>query len=351
MPSTDPWAGARSPRWVVEHLNSDDQPLGTIPVAKGSVKVAAFARLGGSASLTISVRDAQNAGINWFRDRIAISYDPGIAGIEPIPMGVYLFDSPTLNQGIAATWDVDLLTKMAIVDQEETTNTYALPEGSNIIAAVVALIESTGETRISATPSDAVTTSALAFEAGTPKLTIINELLTSANYSSLWTDGSGQYRVEPYVEPNARPLAYTFAEGEASIHKPDWKREQDILSVPNRVTVVSPGSDTEPPIIGVAENNDPDSDYSIPSRGRIISRTEEVSDMSSVAAAVAQAERLLQGGMAPQATLAVEHAIVPLEPHSLVRFTSGGETRRATVREMNFDLTFDSQCDALWREL
>lgn len=326
-------------------------PLGTIPVAKGSVKVAAFARLGGSASLTISVRDAQNAGINWFRDRIAIRYDPGISGIEPIPMGVYLFDSPTLNQSIAATWDVDLLTKMAIVDQEEVIDTYSLPEGSNIIEAVVELIESTGETRISATPADAVTVSALAFEAGTPKLTIINELLTSANYSSLWTDGSGQYRVEPYIEPQQRPLAYTFAEGEASIHKPDWQREQDILSVPNRVIVVSPGSDTEPPIIGVAENNDPDSDYSIPSRGRIISRTEEVSDMSSVEAAVSYAEQLLQGGMTPQATLAVEHAIVPLEPHSLVRFTSGGVTREATVREMNFDLTFDSQCEALWREI
>lgn len=351
MAGGDLWSGARAPRWVVEHLNSDDQPLAEIPVAGGSVKVAAFARLGGSASLTLSVRDAQNAGINFFRDRIGISYDPGVTGLEPIPMGVYLFDSPTLSEGIAPVWDMELLTKLAVIDQEETTDTYSLPESSPIIPAVVELIESTGETRIAATPSDAVTTSALAFETGTPKLTIINELLTSANYSSLWVDGSGQFRVEPYVEPRARPLARLFAEGEASIHKPEWEREQDVLSVPNRVVVISPGDDEEPPIIGVAENTDPDSDYSIPARGRIISRTEEVSDMSSVAAAVAHAEQLLQGGMTPQATLAVEHAIVPLEPHSLIEFVSGSESRRATVREMNFRMEYNAQCVALWREL
>lgn len=345
----DVWTGARAPRWIVEHLNDADQPLSRLPVEGGDVKVAAFARLGGSASLTISVSDAQ--GINWFRDRIAITYDPGIATSETIPMGVYLFDSPTLNQGLVPTWDVELLTKMAVVDQDEVEDTYSLPEGSPIIPAVVELIESTGETRISATESEAVTSSALAFEAGTPKLTIINDLLTSANYSALWADGAGQFRVEPYIEPSARPLARTFAEGQASIHKPDWSREQDILSVPNRVVVISPGTDEEPPIIGIAENVDPDSPFSIPSRGRIISRTEEVSDMSSVEAAEAHAERLLVGGMAPQATLSVEHAIVPLDPHSLVRFVANGETRLATVREMNFDLSFDSQCDALWREL
>lgn len=343
------WTRPRQPRWVVERLNDNDVPSGTLSgVLGGNVKIAAFSRLGGTADITLS--QSSHDQINYFRDRIRITYRSGIPGAPDIPMGVYIFDSPKVQHGIASEYEASLLPKTAIVDQDLVTSTYSLSAGSAIIPAVVALIESTGETRIAVTDSDAVTTSAVAFEAGESKLTIINELLTSANYTSLWADGTGQFRVEPYVEPMDREVVYDFAAGEASIHKPEWGREQDILNVPNRVVVVSPGTDDEPPIIGIAENTDADDPFSIPSRGRVIGRTEEVSDMSSQSAATAHARRLLQGGMTPVATIDVEHAIVPLEPHDRVRFDSHGE-RYATVREMSFDLTFASQCQALWREL
>lgn len=343
------WLGARSPSWIVTLLNDNDEEQRQVPVLRGSATIATFARLGGNASIELGEEDA--ADINFFRDRISIAYDPGVSGLNPIPIGVYIFDSPTEQKGITPTREAELLTKVAIVDTDAVEQTYSLPAGAPIIPAVVDLIESTGETRIAVTDSDAVTSADLTFEAGESKLTIINDLLTSADYSALWTDGTGQFRVEPYVEPLDRPVAFEFISGETSIHKPDWSREQDILNVPNRVIVISPGSDDEPPIIGTAENDDPNSPFSIPSRGRVIARVEEVSDMSSVSAANSYAQRLLEGGMAPQATLAVEHAIVPLEPGDLIRFSSAGQERMATIREMNFSLTFESQCDALWREV
>lgn len=349
MTITDPWLGARAPRWQVQLLDRFDAPKDTLRFMDGSAKIATFARLGGNARLVLSAEDVQD--VNWFSDRISITYYPRGLNGPSYPVGIYLFDSPLENRGMASAFTVDLMTKVAIIDQDQITETYSLPQGSQIIPAVVDLIESTGETRIAVTDSDVVTSSALTYEAGESKLTIINDLLTSADYSSLWSDGTGQFRVEPYQNPLARPVAFEFVEGETSIHKPEWSREQDVLNVPNRVMVVSPGSDDEPAIIGIAEDNDPNSPYSIPSRGRVIGRTEEVSDMTSVSAANSYAQRLLEGGMSPQATLAVEHAIVPLEPGDLVRFTSGGQERMATIREMTFDLDYGSQCRSLWREV
>ena len=73
--------------------------------------------------------------------------------------------------------------------------------------------------------------------------------------------------------------------------------------------------------------------------------------MSDESAAVAYAQRLLDGGMSPQATIAVEHAVVPLGPGDRIQFVSGGVSRSATVREMNIPMTYDALCSALWREL
>lgn len=342
------WSRSRSPRWVVDLLDRTEEPSDTLTgVLGGSVRIARYTRLGGHADVRLNATD--HAKINYFSDRIRITYDPGSPGLPSIPMGVYVFDSPSDFYGYTTEHKCGLLPKTAIIDRDSVTNTYSLAKGSAIIPEVVALIESTGESSIAVTDSDATTSVDLAFDAGESKLTIINELLAAANYSALWVDGSGQFRVEPYVEPSKRPIKYVFEPGKASIHKPVWSRSQDILSVPNRVVVLSPGTGEDPPIIGVAENTDPDSPYSIPNRG-VISRQEQVSDMADANAATSHAEMLLHEGMTPVATLEVEHAIVPLEPGDLVRFTSRGD-RLATVREMNFSFDFDSQCEALWREL
>lgn len=346
----DLWRRPRHVQWIVQHLDHRDQVLRDLPVESGGVSVVALSRMGGSADVVLDEHD--QAEVDWFRDRFSIAYDPGVPGLDPIPWGVYLPATPVLDHdGVRYSRSVELTTKVAIIDQDAVTESWSLPANSLIIPAVVDLIESTGETRIAVTESTARTSSTLAFEAGTSKLTIINELLTSANYTSLWADGLGQFRVEPYIDPADRPLAHHFEYGEASLIVPGWTREQDVLSVPNRVIVTSPGDDESDAIVGIAENIDPASPYSIPSRGRVIARAEEVSDMTSTSAATAHARRLLQAGMTPVSTVTVSHAILPLEPHDLVRFTTDQGTSLATVREMSMSFEFEAQCSAKWREL
>lgn len=352
--AVDLWTLARTPSWSFTLLDAQDRPLGNIShaVRGGRCEMAYFERLGGSAEVELSDRGDR---IDFMRHRLAVTYDPGVAGLDPLPIGVYTFASPKLNRLAAAArrWTVAMYPKTDIIDTDSFAESFSLAAGTPIIPAVVSIIQSSNETRIAVTPSDATLTTPQVWEAGISKLTIINDLLTSAGYGSLWCDGSGQFRVEPYIEPGARPVLRTFAAGDWSIHYPEWSREQELSNVPNRVVVVAEGTDDQPCIVGVAENWNSDSPFSIPSRdGRVITRREEVSDISSQGEADALAQRYLIGGMSPVATLEVTHGIVPLNPGDAISFESEGEpVRRATVQRMEMEFRDGSQCRATWREV
>ncbi|MBK0420151.1 hypothetical protein JD276_14025 [Leucobacter sp. CSA1] len=341
--------GPRRPSWRVDLLDRDYAPLGEIDgVTGGSIELVALSRLGASGSLTILDRGQD---IDWMSHRVRLTYDPGIPGIEAWPVATMLFTSPTTRtRSGVRSFDAKLLSPLAVVDEDTTEATYSLPAGTPIIPTVVALIQSTGETRIAATESEAVLRSPMVWEAGTPKLTIINELLESAGYWSLWCDGSGQHRVEPYVPPADREPAYTFQAGAVSIHSPDWSREQDHAAVPNRFIVIGEGSDEEPAIVGVATNENPDSPYSFQARGRWITETEEGAEVADQVAADLLAQRRLLDRMSPVAKLSVSHSVMPLDPNDVVTFQPRGHSTRATVQRMSFQLSYDSLCQAEWRE-
>lgn len=346
------WAGPRQPSWKLTLLNSrDEAQADLLGVSGGKVEIVTLSRLGGTASLNITETD-QN--IDWMNHRVKIEYDPGVVGLEPVPWGIWLFSSPAMSNESVKRYQVTLLSKMVIIDEDSVTESFSIAENTPIIPLVESIIRSTGERSIATTPSDATTTNALTFKPSESKLTIINELLQSAGYRALWVDRNGQFRINPQVDPGGRGVSYTFEAGEASIHKPGWTREQDLAGVPNRVVVFVEGDDENPGITGLAENWDLDSPFSIPNRnGRIISRQVEPSDISSQEEADAQALRYLIGGMSPVAHLKVEHAIVPLDPGDRVRFIAGTppEQRDATVQRMTVNIDPFSQVTAEWREL
>jgi hypothetical protein len=334
-------------RWSFELLDSQDRPLGTLDgVTGGSAEIVAQSVLGGSGNLVLDHR----RDIDWMSHRLrATFHDAAVSW----PVGTYLLSSPTENHtAFGLTYDVGLLTKMNVIKEDTVEDRYSLPEGSPVIPAVVGLIESTGETRIAATPSTSTLTSGLTWEAGTPKLTIINDLLQAAGYWSLWCDGAGLFRVEPYTNPADRPVSYSFEHGEASVHFPDWTRDQDLSSVPNRFLAIGQGDEEAPPLVGVAVNEDPASPFSYQSRGRWITATEEGVEGDTQAVFDVYAAKKLREAMTPVARLSVTHAMLPLDPNDLVSFTGEDAVRRlATVQRMRIGFTFDTDVDAEWREV
>lgn len=343
--------GARQPRWQFTLLDRYDRPLRSLDgVTGGSREVVAQARLGGSASLTI---DERGQAIDWLSHRVQVTYDPGIPGVDPWPRGVYLLTSPNEHHDeFGITYEVGLQTKMLIIDADSAEARFSVAPGVPVTPIVRTLIESTGETRISVTPSAATLTSGLTWDAGTSTLTIINDLLGAIGYWSLWCDRNGVFRVEPYLDPEKRPIAYSFRHGSESVHMPGWDREQDHSSVPNRFIAVGQGDETTEPLVGVALNENPDSPYSFQARGIWFTETEEGVEADSQATIDAIAARRLRDRMNPVARLSVTHAVLPLEANDLVEFIpEDGVRRLATVQRMADNFTFDTDSRVEWREV
>ncbi|KKI20564.1 MULTISPECIES: hypothetical protein [unclassified Leucobacter] len=343
-------SGHRRPRWLIDLLDKDDATLKTLEgVEDGEITRDATTQLRGSAQLTIVDR---GQGINWLQHRCRFRYDPGISGVEPWSWGVYIFASPNEKHSDGPViWDVELATKLAILDEDKVDATYSLAEGTPVVAAVQALIESAGETRFTVTPSAALLKSQRVWEANTSKLSIINDLLDAIGYWALWVDREGQFRVEPYVNPKDRQPVWDFTEGETSIHEPDWGRGQDLSGVPNKYTVTTSGSEDEEAIVGVAKNEDPNSPFSYQARGDRWIADGETAEVEDEAAAKALAERRLADRMAPVASITVSHLLIPIDPNDVVTFDSDGHQTTASVQSMRIGLDLEALCEAQWREL
>lgn len=342
---------SRAPRWTFDLLDNDNRRVAELRgVEGGNCQVVALSRLGWSGALSLTDRGQD---IDWLRHRMRATYDPGIPGEEPWPVCTMMFTSPTrkMRNGVV-TWEVALLSLLAIVEEGTVEDTYSLPTGTPVVPTVIGLIRSAGVTQITATESDAVTRSSLVWEPGTPKLTIINDLLESANYWALWVDGAGMYRVEPYEPPSDRQVSRIFAAGETAIHSPEWNRTQDLASVPNRFMVVSEGTDEEPAIVGIAVNEDPESPYSYQARGRWVTAVDENAEVENQAAADALAQRRLIDRMSPVGKFEVDHAVVDLDPNVVVEFAPLSlDPRRATVQSMKWNFKYDTLISAEWREV
>jgi hypothetical protein len=338
--------------WSFELLDGEDRPIGMLDgVTGGSAEIVAQDVLGGSGSLNLDARQD----IDWMSNRVRVIYNRGDVSW---PVGTYLLTSPKENHSkFVLGYEVGLLTKMSVPSEDTVDARFSLDAGTAIIPAAVALLQSTGEDRIAATSSDAVLSSALTWEAGTSKLQIINDLLQAAGYWALWCDGSGQFRVEPYADPADRPVAFDFQHGAQSLHMPDWSREQDNTSVPNKFIAVGQGDGETEALVGVATNNDPASPYSAQRRGtpenpRWIAASEEGVEAATQAIIDQYAARKLRDAMTPVSRLEVTHAMLDLNPNAMVAFTpEDGRRRLATVQSMRMEFRFDTDISAEWREV
>lgn len=342
-----------TPGWRFMLLDNQDRPLDESldGVTGGGGEIVALSALGGSAQVVIDDLRARGwmPEIDWGKHRIRALYTDGE---QEWPFGTYLLTSPKeQHTSTGLTWQVNLLTKMNVPQEQKLTSRLTVPVGAAIIPTVVDLIHSTGETRIAVTDSDVTATSVRTYEANTPLLKVINELLTAVGYWSLWCDGGGTYRVEPYVNPDARPVRASFKYGETSLYLPGWSFERDMTSVPNRFVAVGVGDEETEPLRGVATNTDPNSPFSYQARGnRWIDAGEDGVEAESQDIIDQYAARKLREAMDPVGRFSIAHRMRDLNPHDLVSFTpKDGVRRRATVQRMAVDFRWDTDMRAEWR--
>lgn len=216
-----------------------------------------------------------------------------------------------------------------------------ITSGSNIIQKASEIVEDAG-LNVNSEESDMVLGTNWAFgldgEQGGSKLKAVNSLLSLAGYSSASTDPMGNVVMRPYRNPEDREIVWTFEEGPNATFLIDAEEERDTRDVANVVLAIyeSDGSTT----VGVAEDNDPSSPYSIQSRGyRKVSKY-AYHDTATQAQADARAEELLSTAQSVIHRLTLKHVHCPARVGDtvMVSWPSKGISDLFTVRTQRVDI-------------
>lgn len=347
----DPLTGHRSESWRVELLNLGDTSLGDLDgVAGGDLTFNVYATIRGGGSL-----DYKGEPIDWLAHRVQPWYRVEAMGqVIEWPLGVFLPAAPSTQYGSAGgVQSIELYDKTLILDQDKVEATYSAPVGAVVTSTVRALLADIGETRVAVVDSAETLRTSMVWEAGTSKLRIINDLLDAINYFSIWADGMGTFRVEPYRRPADRPQRFGFVDDQTSIYSPDFVHDFDTFEVPNKVIVVGQSAGEEAALVATAKNENPGNPFSFQSRGRWITRFEEGVEASSQGVLNSLALRYLEDGQSVGSTFDIKHAPIPLDFNDAVGFARTAEdiAVRGVVESISYSMAVGALCSTKIREV
>lgn len=332
------FAGSRTERFeftLLDRFEHEIRPLDTVTGGSLSWSIRDTVRSGGS--LTV----ADDEGISWLDVRIRIRYIMNES--EPIGLGVFIPATPTGTRGMyGMPRTIEIYDKLLITKEDAVDETYEVPVDTLVTSKVKELLLSTGEWNVSIPDSDERLKASLTWEAGTTKLRVINDLLDTINYWSLWCDGNGTYRSSPYVAPTDRPIVWEFTEGENSIYLTTFEDEQDNFSVPNKYICLSRVEGEEQPFVSVVANLDEQDPYSYPRRGRWIVVQEPDVEATSQAVLDHIAARKLASAGTVTRSFSISHAWLPLDLNDTVLFDNPTNQiigARCSVQKMEMDLS------------
>lgn len=350
LTTTEILTGNRNTKYYLDVLDANDNPVARLDgVTDGKLDWVANVAIKGAGQIT--VRDVQQD-INW----LTAHFRP-VMEIEGLPiqsLGVFLAAETPESWNNGRSWNVKLLDKTTILDQDIITSTYSVAAGTVVTTEIASIIAGAGITNYAITANISVLAGGLAWSSGTSKLHIINDLLSTISYFSLYADLNGQLRGEPYVLPAQRPLVYEFIDGVNAIYEPDFVRDIDIWKIPNRVVVVGQGDSATAALTSVIDNTDPDSPYSIANRGRVVGVSEQGVEAVDQAALDAYAHRRLVELTTPTASVQIRHSPVPgLAVNQTVRFrrVPAGIDARHTVSKTELTLRGDALAVSTLREV
>jgi hypothetical protein len=206
------------------------------------------------------------------------------------PLGVFLLSSPTRRSeptgGVVR--DVSGYDQLQVYTDDRVDDRYTVSAGAAYTDAVTTLLGSVDKV---VTASDKTLPTAMEWEPGTPKLSIINNLLSAVNYNSLSFDEDGRAVVTPYTAPSSRTEEYVYDESDTSLLVPSAEQELDLFSVPNKWVLVVSNPDQDL-IVATYTNSAPASPTSTVRRGRTIVDYRIEQDAPDQAALDAKAARL-----------------------------------------------------------
>lgn len=257
-------------------LNKHNVKIGELDVRPGGrITLNSMAEIKRTALFTVKDTD-----IDWLNDRIQPVFSLQMqGGWAEWPLGIFLMASPTAKfEGGVRYREVECYDMSLILVEDKVDNRHIIPAGTTYTSAIETLLNSAGIWKINITPHSGQTAIDKEFEIGTSKLTIINQLLSEINFTSLWIDENGYAVAKPYVIPSEREAEYTYRDDQLSVIHPGSIVEEDLFAVPNKWVLVASNPERQP-LRSVYVNDLPTSRTSTISRGRTIVDYREIDDI------------------------------------------------------------------------
>ena len=277
------FTGGHAEAYHVHLLNAKEIELEELSMQSGNLNGNTFRDVPWGADITIKIPTTE---VNWLAARVGVSYVAKANANADGPPDIDRRLLVGLPARVVAATDpgyitVELLDKCVILLQDEISTGMSFAAGTVVTTAVDTLIRSTGESKVAITPSTLTLSTAMTFPAGTPKLRMVNKLLLAIGHTTITVDGSGTFVSSQYKDPDERPIRHDFRSNSQAVHAPEIEEDRDLLDIPNQMVCLATSDEETEGLSAVAQNTDPNSDYSIPNRGRVVSRTEENVDAAT----------------------------------------------------------------------
>ena len=357
------WPGLFAPYRVEKYtaflLNESDEIVGELgTISGGTFTTSTDARIKSSAKIDVVTKEPI---MQWAGVRVKL-----FAHVNDLswPLGVFIPSSPTQKHtATGVVTSVELLDKLTILDHDLIDASLSVPAGTDLIGFITEMIENAGESHVRIVKENHVNKKPYTWDAGTPKLTVINDILDSAGYFSLSADPDGYLTTQPYLVPKERPIAWEISQGELSMFSPEFTHTWDLDGIPNKIVYIAQstgyvtlnaatsgdpnktvevkieGTTTAPPMVAVATNEDPDSPFSYQARGRWIVETSNDVKAENQDILNKKAQRRLDNALDPMESVELRHAIIPARLNQLAHFRTRDYDFVASVRKMEISFS------------
>lgn len=290
--------------------------------------------------------------------RIYYSFDDDDANRYETPIGTFFVTYGDVNytrdgETLKASGSADGSSVLSMLIDRKLGAPYTIDSGTDCVNAAVTLVEGFGlPTNRPASPGT-LTTSAHTFEPDDSWLTVVNWLLTSANYQACYPDPYGNVMMVPYVPPESRAVTQTFRDDAHSIMRPEVTMANDWRDTPNVARLYY---STDDECIAASASMVRGARASLAGRGgREVTLVESVDELEGATQAdrlanlKAMAQQRLIDQSAEIEKVTLTHAYVVIQPNDAIAIEYSDMTWKGNVTNMQIDLSPSTQCQTQLR--
>jgi len=332
-------SGSREVRFRYERWSKENKYLGPMQgVRDAKVSHRAFADIPRTASLTF----AEESDIDWLNDRVkpyVMLRMPDDGWVE-WSLGLFLMSTTKRRATSVNTGrPVDAYDQTIVLREDKLGDRLVIAAGSNVVVAVNDVLAGAGITLRNITTSSSTLPVDREWEPGTSKAQVVNDLLLSINYGSLWFDADGYAIGVPYKPPSETGAQWSYLDDQRSTMLPGLDVSLDLFNVPNKWVVIV--SEPDRPLLRAEyTNTNPDSPTSTVNRGRTIVDFRETENAVSQAVLDARVLRIAHEASQVYEYLELPTLAMPIHEHlDVLEVRFGRLGVEALFQETGWDLT------------